>query len=158
MDSALAAAVVVAGVAFTGMGIFVVFILLAIILLVLFVFWWREVRRPLTLNRFTQNPVLAPDPTHWWESEGVFNPAAIVMGDKVHLLYRALGRDGVSRIGYASSSDGIHFDRLPQPVYAAESVDEARDHWPNTSPARLTYDTVLRLRWWMGRMRRPARS
>ncbi len=93
--------------------------------------------------RFAKNPILSPDREHWWESEAVFNPAAIVVGGRVHLLYRALGRDGISRIGYASSQDGIHFDeRLPHPVYAAENYDEARDHYPNTSPARLTYDTI----------------
>jgi predicted GH43/DUF377 family glycosyl hydrolase len=109
----------------------------------LFLFWLKETRTPLNLLRFVHNPILSPDPSHWWESQAVFNPAAIVVGDRVHLLYRALGDDGISRIGYASSSDGIHFDqRLPHPVYAAESYSQARAHYPNTSPARLTYDTV----------------
>ncbi len=110
-------------------------------------FWWLSTRYQLSprapqLNRLTQNPVLEPIAGHWWESEAVFNPAAVVEGGRVHLFYRALGRDGVSRIGYASSQDGIHFERLPSPVYAADSVEEARDHYAYTSPARLTYDTV----------------
>ena len=122
----------------------VLVILLAI--LVLF-FCVRAIRRPRgtapLLNRINENPVLEPVAEHWWESEAVFNPAAVVQDGRVHLFYRALGRDGVSRIGYASSADGIHFDtRLPSPVYAAESVEEAREHHPYTSPARLTYDTV----------------
>ena len=69
------------------------------------------------LHRFPQNPILSPTFLEW-ESQAVFNPAAFVDNDRVHLLYRALGPDGVSRIGYASSSDGVHFDeRLPYPVY-----------------------------------------
>ena len=95
------------------------------------------------LGRVAQNPVLGPVASSWWESQAVFNPAAIVDGGRVHLFYRALGADGISRIGYASSADGINFDRrLPYPVYAAESAGEAKAHRPFTSPARLTYDTV----------------
>lgn len=143
MGDLLSAAVMLAGVAVSGTGLIVIFTALVFGLVGLLIFWWRETRRPLGLNRLPQNPILGPDPTHWWESEAVFNPAALVIGGRVHLLYRALGRDGVSRIGYASSSDGIHFDeRLPHPVYAAESYQEARTHHPYTSPARLTYDTV----------------
>src|SRR3989338_5208339 len=42
---------------------------------------------------------------------------------------------------YKKSKDGIHFERLPYPVFVAENVTEARKHYPYTSPARLTYDT-----------------
>jgi predicted GH43/DUF377 family glycosyl hydrolase len=74
----------------------------------------------------------------------VFNPAAIISGGRVHLFYRALGEDGISRIGYASSVDGVNFDiRLTYPVYTAQSYEEAKKHWPNTSPARLEYNTSL---------------
>ncbi len=70
------------------------------------------------LIRSEKNPILAPVPEHAWEAEAVFNPAAVVEGERVHLFYRALGPEGISRIGYASSLDGIHFDtRLPYPVY-----------------------------------------
>ncbi len=69
------------------------------------------------LHRFPQNPILSPTVLEW-ESEAVFNPAAFTDNGRVHLLYRALGPDGVSRIGYASSPDGVHFDeRLHYPVY-----------------------------------------
>jgi len=74
-------------------------------------------RKPAKLRRLYTNPILEPDPNHWWESEAVFNPAAFVYQGKVHLLYRAIGRDGVSRIGYAVSDDGIHFVRHGAPAY-----------------------------------------
>ncbi len=95
------------------------------------------------LKRSVRNPVMAPS-TYHWESHAVFNPAAVISGGRVHLFYRALGPDGVSRIGYASSKDGIHFDvRMTYPVYVAESFQEAQKHWPYTSPARLVYDPTL---------------
>jgi len=55
-----------------------------------------------------------------WEEKDVFNPAAVVREGKVHLLYRAedaVGRfAGTSRIGLATSADGISFERRPEPV------------------------------------------
>ena len=89
----------------------------------------------LQLNRFNRNPILSPG-TYEWESEAVFNPAAFVDNGRVHLLYRAMGPDGISRIGYASSADGVHFDeRLPYPVYTPSlgfglpAPNEDRSSW-----------------------------
>jgi beta-1,2-mannosidase len=64
------------------------------------------------------NPILRPG-TQSWESRYVFNPAAIVKDGLVHLLYRAQGADGVSSIGLATSSDGVHFTRRSRPVLEA---------------------------------------
>src|SRR3989344_1572711 len=100
--------------------------------------------RPLDLRRAFHNPVMSPAVGSYWESEGVFNPGAVVHDGRVHLFYRALGPDGVSRVGYASSKDGVHFDkRHPHPVYMPESVRESEKHYPYTSPARLAYNTGL---------------
>lgn len=69
-------------------------------------------------KRHHTNPIMEPFPHHVWESEAVFNPAALVTGGKVHLLYRAVGADGVSRIGHTSSEDGFHFKRhTKHPVF-----------------------------------------
>lgn len=95
------------------------------------------------LVRSTHNPIISPRP-YAWESQAAFNPAALSCGGRVHLFYRALGDDGISRIGYASSSDGVNFDeRLYYPVYFVESAEEMKKHWPYTSPARPVYDTSL---------------
>jgi predicted GH43/DUF377 family glycosyl hydrolase len=70
------------------------------------------------MRRFEGNPILAPVVNHAWESRMVFNPAAVYLDKRVHILYRAIGEDGVSRLGYASSLDGYHIDeRLPHPVF-----------------------------------------
>ncbi len=77
------------------------------------------------------NPVLGPlthvsfpDPIRktgvYWEAKDVFNPASVVRGDTLFLLYRAedsIGRyNGTSRIGLAYSLDGVHFIREDHPV------------------------------------------
>ncbi|MDE1925307.1 MAG: hypothetical protein KGH79_03995 [Patescibacteria group bacterium] len=101
------------------MTLLFVIVFFVLILLSAF-FYWLSLRLPahLKLNRAVENPVLEPVASHWWESEAVFNPAAFYSRGRVHLFYRAMGTDGISRIGYASSKDGVHFDeRLPYPVY-----------------------------------------
>lgn len=116
--------------------IFLTLAALALLSLALLFFWLAYVGRPLHLGRLAQNPVLAPDPAHWWESEAVFNPGVVVHGGKVHLFYRALGRDGISRIGYASSRDGIHFKRQDTPAYEPGPM-----HIPDPR-RRLSYQTL----------------
>lgn len=104
----------------------------------------RRKVRPLDLHRSNKNPIIDPVSNSYWESEAVFNPGAVIHNGRVHLFYRALGIDGVSRIGYASSKDGIHFDkRFPLPVYMPETFTEPSKHYPFTSPARLKYDRGL---------------
>jgi predicted GH43/DUF377 family glycosyl hydrolase len=73
-------------------------------------------------ERFKENPILSPNPKNLWESYMVFNSAAICLEDKIHLLYRARGKkDGISRLGYASTKDGFHIEeRLDWPVFEPE--------------------------------------
>jgi predicted GH43/DUF377 family glycosyl hydrolase len=141
MESVLSAAVVIAGVASASIGVFFAAVALLLGFVALFIFWWREIRRPLGLKRLLENPVLAPLPLHGWESQAVFNPAALVAGGRVHILYRALGNDGISRIGYASSLDGIHFDeRLPYPAYTP--IKEFSMPGPDRRYGPLSYNTI----------------
>ena len=70
------------------------------------------------LKKHHKNPILSPQAHNEWESEAVFNPAAIYEEGRVHLLYRALGPRGISVLGYASSYDGSHIDeRHQEPAY-----------------------------------------
>jgi predicted GH43/DUF377 family glycosyl hydrolase len=65
------------------------------------------------LERHNKNPILLPNQDTWWESEAVFNPAILYDGNKVHMIYRAIGEyeQYISRFGYACSTDGINFER-----------------------------------------------
>lgn len=65
------------------------------------------------------NPVLRPQGPSW-ESTNLYNPAAAVVDDRVVLLYRAHGEDLVSRLGIATSEDGLHFTREADPVMEPE--------------------------------------
>lgn len=72
----------------------------------------------LKLSREDNNPVISPKPKNDWEASQTFNPGAVLLSDKVHFFYRAIGRDGVSRLGYAASEDGFLInERSPCPVY-----------------------------------------
>ena len=69
------------------------------------------------LQRAENNPIIEPN-EHYWESKATFNPTAIYENGKVHLVYRAIGDDDISVLGYASSRDGINIhERLKYPIY-----------------------------------------
>jgi predicted GH43/DUF377 family glycosyl hydrolase len=72
----------------------------------------------LKLKRHPNSPLLYPNPFHEWESRNVFNGAVTIHNGLFHMHYRAQGNDYVSRIGYAVSVDGLHWNRLENPVLA----------------------------------------
>jgi predicted GH43/DUF377 family glycosyl hydrolase len=95
-------------------------------------------RRDWLIGPFTRPvnaPVIRPQPQSvfrdpvtgkqvHWEALHTFNPAAIVKDGKIYVLYRAEDDTGAmvigehtSRLGLAESDDGIHFTRLPEPVF-----------------------------------------
>ncbi len=70
-------------------------------------------------KRYDSNPIITPNEDNKWEMKATFNPAAIYLGGKTHILYRTLSEDNTSFIGYASSKDGFKIDeRLNLPVYS----------------------------------------
>jgi predicted GH43/DUF377 family glycosyl hydrolase len=77
------------------------------------------IHKKIALEKHAVNPLIQPDHSHDWEAFTTFNPSAIYLDNKVHILYRAQGHDYVSAIGYAMSQDGMTIDeRLDQPIYA----------------------------------------
>lgn len=79
------------------------------------------------LRRFAQNPVLEPIKEHPWESKCVFNPGAINLNGRVYLVYRAMGKDNISRLGLAVSEDGFKFtQRLETPIFEPGRVSEGK--------------------------------
>jgi predicted GH43/DUF377 family glycosyl hydrolase len=76
-----------------------------------------------TWKRLNSKPILAPQGTGF-ESAGTFNPAVVEENNRIVMLYRAQDHNGTSRLGYASSEDGIHFSRLPEPIFDPEAPYE----------------------------------
>jgi predicted GH43/DUF377 family glycosyl hydrolase len=85
--------------------------------------------------------VLAPRKDSWWESRAVFNPAAYKDGEgTVHLLYRAIGDDNgayVSRLGHATSKNGVDFERMSDKPVLAPHKDYPYDQGAIEDP-RIT--------------------
>ena len=83
-------------------------------------------------ERFEGNPIITPRPDIPWSARATFNPAAIYLDNKVHLVYRAQDVEGTSTFGYAVSSDGFHLDTiLDQPIYVPREAFEkkTKEHW-----------------------------
>jgi beta-1,2-mannosidase len=94
------------------------------------------------------NPVITPsrtsrfvspmnDSTVQWEAHATFNPAAVVRGNQVYLLYRAEDATGqmqigghTSRIGLAASADGLRFTRRAEPVLYPDKDAQRSFEWP----------------------------
>lgn len=87
----------------------------------------RETGSTWRFQRLGAKPIIEPISNHDWEAKATFNPAAIDLGGKTHLLYRALSRDNTSTIGYASSSDGVNItERLAEPIYVPRESFETK--------------------------------
>lgn len=103
------------------------------------------------------NPIMGPDAAGsfedpilqqkvLWEQKDVFNPAVVVRGGKVCMLYRAenlvtpsMGK--TSRIGLAESTDGLHFTRRLAPVLYPDNDAQKQYEWPGgTEDPRVVED------------------
>src|ERR1700732_1288492 len=74
-------------------------------------------------TRLVSEPILSPQGSGF-ESAGTFNPSVVKKDGKFVMLYRAQDRKGTSALGYATSDDGIHFTRRPEPVMVSEAPYE----------------------------------
>src|SRR3989344_4547738 len=82
-------------------------------------------RKPKVLKRSAKNPIIQSRGEHEWEAEGTFNPAAFSDdGGKIHLLYRAIGEDG------------MNFDRLSFPVFEPTAGFEKLERSEDEGPAK----------------------
>ena len=77
-----------------------------------------KINKEMAEKNLTKRPLIEPRKDRDFEYLQTFNTGAVVIDDKVHFLYRAVGKDYISRFGYANSKDGLHIDeRLDEPVY-----------------------------------------
>ena len=109
----------------------------------------------IALRKHHTNPILTPVEEHPWESFAVFNPAALHARGKTHIVYRAVGQNMMSVLGYAESDDGVHISkRFDAPMLVPRAPFEGLldgttfDHdspyvsgigWGGTEDPRLTY-------------------
>lgn len=93
------------------------------------------------------NPVISPIDNTWfycpltedsvaWESNDTFNPAATIYDEKIVVLYRAEDKSGIgigrrtSRLGYATSVDGVTFQRRSTPFFYPDNDLQKSLEWP----------------------------
>ncbi|MBW2998090.1 hypothetical protein KY321_01000 [Candidatus Woesearchaeota archaeon] len=71
----------------------------------------------LKVTRFDGNPIIEPT-NNSWENFATLNPTSIYLDGKFHILYRAMGNDMTSTVGYATSKNGVDIDyRSETPIY-----------------------------------------
>jgi len=105
-------------------------LIVSIVVFILILLWIlsgpaRKILEAFPLRRMSHNPILAPHGLNDWETHAVFNPGAFKDDEGiVHLLYRAIGLDGLSKIGHAKSKDGKNFEKpFGYPIYQANHLD-----------------------------------
>ncbi|OHT11505.1 putative glycosylase [Tritrichomonas foetus] len=92
------------------------------------------------------NPVISPAETSWycpmnkeeiqWEQSDTFNPAAVVKDGKIVVMYRAEDNSAqgigkrTSRVGYATSYDGVAFERSTSPIVYPAEDGQKDNEWP----------------------------
>lgn len=72
-------------------------------------------KKGVLLKRAIHNPIIEPR-AYTWESKATFNPTAFLAHKKVNLVYRAIGDNDSSMLGYAGSYDGYNI--IERPTYA----------------------------------------
>lgn len=87
----------------------------------------KSMKKEPVVDRYKKNPILEPIKDHPWESKAVFNPAAVEIGGKVHIVYRAMSADDTSVFGYACTKDGTKIiERLDHPIYVPRESFEKK--------------------------------
>ncbi len=102
----------------------------------------REHAEPVALERFEGNPIIEPTHNGDWESKYTLNPTAIYDDGKIHILYRAQDDDDTSRMGYATTEDGLHIThKSAEAIYAPRIPEEVREEpgFSGCEDARITH-------------------
>ncbi|MFM7088224.1 MAG: hypothetical protein ACKOW9_01680 [Candidatus Paceibacterota bacterium] len=95
---------------------------------------------PLKIFKFDGNPIIRPNNLNEneWETMGTFNPAVFKdKNDIVHILYRSIGQDGISRLGYTNDKNNNFSEtRLSYPVFELKNLRKIEENY-------MRFDTVL---------------
>lgn len=70
------------------------------------------------------SPILLPTALKW-ENLGVFNPAAFIWNNRIHLIYRGQGSDGISKLGIVKMNTPTQVaERKSEPVFMPDPDSE----------------------------------
>ncbi len=104
----------------------------------------------ITWQRSGNNPVLSPTPAILWENgEGVGSPTVIKNASGYKMAYHAGDQSGTSRIGFATSSDGVTWNKNnDNPIL---DIGTGND-WDSVSlfPSSLIDDSIYLKLWYLG--------
>lgn len=93
----------------------------------------KSMKKDPVFARDKHNPILLPIASHSWEDKAVFNPASLDLKGRVHIVYRAMGSDDTSVMGYAISKNGREItERLERPIYTPQQAFEGKSHPGNS--------------------------
>lgn len=93
----------------------------------------NSMKREPVFVRDNENPILTPIAKNDWEDKAVFNPAAVELKGKIHIVYRAMGHEDTSVMGYATTKNGFDIlERLPSPIYGPNQDFEGKSHPGNS--------------------------
>jgi len=100
-------------------------------------------------NRFSGNPVLTPG-TAAWESKSVKNGIVIKSGDTLKMWFGSTSLDDslAPAIGYATSLDGIHWSKFPDPVLQAGPENDW--DWSGIKPETVIEENGQLKMWYTG--------
>jgi len=78
-------------------------------------------------KRLTPGALLALRKDYPWEAKAIFNPAAIDVGGKISILYRAMSEDNTSVFGLAETKNGTDITYLSdEPIYIPRESFESK--------------------------------
>jgi predicted GH43/DUF377 family glycosyl hydrolase len=93
----------------------------------------HSMKRESIFERYNKNPILKPLKRNKWENKAVFNPAAIDIAGKVHIIYRAMGTEDTSVMGCAISKNGKDIvERIKDPIFVPREDFESKTHSGNS--------------------------
>lgn len=80
-----------------------------------------------TMDKYHANPIITPNSYSKWENMSTYNPGALMLNGKVHIVYRGQNFEGTSVMGLAISRDGYRVNyRATNPIYVPRMPFEQR--------------------------------
>jgi predicted GH43/DUF377 family glycosyl hydrolase len=123
---------------------------------------WTKYNDPSTTDPpFAESdPVLKPGPTGSWDDGDVANHSVLSDGSRFHMWYEAFDKSGTTRVGYATSIDGISWVKYDDPSTTAPPFAESdpvllpgpNGSWDDSDAAqpKVLFDGTTFHMWYIG--------